>query len=407
MTHQQIAGFRWGKITGARGPPPTCLNLFAYEYPVMSNNLSHHPCSEDQDRLDYKQYAATICDILSKLKIRQTGLAIGVFGDWGSGKSTILRIVGEYLNGTGKYWELPKDRSFLVIEFDAWRYIKQEELWLALMRKVIATLEKKVLYSRPQSQNRAKPWVVRFADWIVELLLSPIRFVWDAWELLGVNFNLWNNRLDTNYAFWFSLRNLLVRGVLIGILVWLALFVGTPLGKLINLPVAIVISLFIAAPTQMISSILTGKLDVALPALTRPGFDKGQSLLIDNFREDFRTIVKAVGKKRTVVVLIDDLDRCPFDQTLSILEAIKHFGFDDMEVPEGQEKEQAPIAFVLAADRRAIQQAVKGYYKNYKDQMSSSEEVEKFAREYIEKIVQVPFDLPPLTRTRLAEKLLK
>jgi hypothetical protein len=62
------------------------------------------------------------------------------------------------------------------------------------------------------------------------------------------------------------------------------------------------------------------------------------------------------------------------------------------------------ISFVIAADRRAIERAVAGYYKDFLGQMQAHEE-HRFAQEYVEKIVQISFDLPPLTRQKLESLL--
>jgi hypothetical protein len=55
---------------------------------------------------------------------------------------------------------------------------------------------------------------------------------------------------------------------------------------------------------------------------------------------------------------------------------------------------------VLAADRRMLEQAILGHHKNYIGGLRP-DEARHFAREYLEKIVHIPFDLPPLAASQL------
>lgn len=63
----------------------------------------------DRDALDFGPYIATLADIVASPTTR-TPLTIGVFGTWGSGKTSLLRMVRA---------RLPK--SFRVAWFDVWK----------------------------------------------------------------------------------------------------------------------------------------------------------------------------------------------------------------------------------------------------------------------------------------------
>lgn len=77
-----------------------------------------------------------------------------------------------------------------------------------------------------------------------------------------------------------------------------------------------------------------------------------------------------------VVVFVDDLDRCLPEHTIQLLEALKLF------------LNEAPCVFVVGADRTVIEQAIRQHYHM----------AEKFTeREYLDKIVHLPFNLPPVT----------
>ncbi len=105
---------------------------------------------------------------------------------------------------------------------------------------------------------------------------------------------------------------------------------------------------------------------------------------VREFRQDFAELLKE-SKIETLVVLIDDLDRCLPDTIIETLEAIKLFLY----VPN--------TAFVIGADERLVQHAVKRRFPEIGDDSSSSAQ-EKFdlGRDYLEKLVQVPVRIPQL-----------
>lgn len=97
------------------------------------------------------------------------------------------------------------------------------------------------------------------------------------------------------------------------------------------------------------------------------------------FHREFEELVEAADLD-SIVVLIDDLDRCLPDQVIETLEAIRLF------------LSTRGTAFVIAADERLVRDAVRRRY-------AAASEVEvDLPQEYLEKLVQVPLRIPPLTR---------
>src|SRR5690606_13618135 len=78
----------------------------------------------------------------------------------------------------------------------------------------------------------------------------------------------------------------------------------------------------------------------------------------------------------TLVVLIDDLDRCLPDTTISTLEAIRLFLF------------LKNTAFVIAADDNMIKHAVKKHFGELDD--------DTLVTNYFDKLIQVPIRVPAL-----------
>lgn len=99
---------------------------------------------------------------------------------------------------------------------------------------------------------------------------------------------------------------------------------------------------------------------------------------VRNFRNEFEKTLESEEISR-VVVLIDDLDRCQPERIIETLEAIKLF----LSVKK--------TTFIIAADENVIQYAIKKKYPNID---GFNIELDK---EYIEKMIQVPIQIPELS----------
>jgi formylglycine-generating enzyme required for sulfatase activity len=95
---------------------------------------------------------------------------------------------------------------------------------------------------------------------------------------------------------------------------------------------------------------------------------------LDRFQTEFEALIaRYVLPRGYLVVFVDDLDRCLPDKAVEVLEAIKLF------------LDVSGCIFVLGLDSEAVEQAVRTRYRG-----------EVKAREYLEKIIQLPFILPPI-----------
>ncbi|AZZ98502.1 P-loop NTPase fold protein [Pseudoalteromonas sp. R3] len=94
--------------------------------------------------------------------------------------------------------------------------------------------------------------------------------------------------------------------------------------------------------------------------------------LKDYFAELITNIVKGTDKR--VVFFIDDLDRCMPEQVMKLLESLKLF----LNLPN--------CVYFLAVDHDAIEQSIEYYYKS----------IDIRERNYLDKIVQLPFNIPPV-----------
>lgn len=105
------------------------------------------------------------------------------------------------------------------------------------------------------------------------------------------------------------------------------------------------------------------------------------SLFVTSFRKLFESIIKDAQFK-SVIVYIDDLDRCSSERMIDCIEAIKLFLNVDH------------TAFVLGADERMVELAIK---EHYPVQDRNKSVIYSPFSDYLEKLIQIPYRLPKLS----------
>src|SRR5262245_30894448 len=88
-----------------------------------------HDNEAKTDLLSYEPVAKAIAALLAEPPYAP--ITIGVHGDWGAGKSSILEMVADAL-------ELQKD--FLTLKFNGWRYQGFEDAKISLLETIVEEL---------------------------------------------------------------------------------------------------------------------------------------------------------------------------------------------------------------------------------------------------------------------------
>jgi predicted KAP-like P-loop ATPase len=104
---------------------------------------------------------------------------------------------------------------------------------------------------------------------------------------------------------------------------------------------------------------------------------------LQEFHHNFEELI-AETKLKKIIVFIDDLDRCSPDTIIGTLEAIKLFLFTKN------------TAFVIGADERLIKYAVR---RRFPEVPGDTIEI---GRDYLEKLIQYPVRIPPLSTSEMA-----
>jgi hypothetical protein len=98
--------------------------------------LSDNPAT--QDTLGFGQMATVLHTVIRDTPYRP--FTIGIFGEWGSGKSTLMRLIQTHLQLD----------SIKTVWFNAWKYDSKEVIWNALIQEIFYTMQ-----HDPEIQGRA------------------------------------------------------------------------------------------------------------------------------------------------------------------------------------------------------------------------------------------------------------
>ncbi len=97
--------------------------------------------------------------------------------------------------------------------------------------------------------------------------------------------------------------------------------------------------------------------------------------------------------QRRVVIFVDDLERCPPDKALDMCEVISQLlGHED-------------VVTVLVADLTLLESAAEARYRPAGEVSSPSGNMSDIGQEYLQKMIQLRFNLPPLDKAAIASSL--
>jgi len=102
-------------------------------------------------------------------------------------------------------------------------------------------------------------------------------------------------------------------------------------------------------------------------------------------RDDFESVIGESLGDRRLVLFIDDLDRCLPEKTIEILEVIKLF----LDLPK--------CMYIIGVEKDVIERGIEVRYR------SKEQEIPISGKDYIEKIIQLPFTLPPIREEDMTE----
>ena len=99
----------------------------------------------------FDAYAKTIADLIAN-KENKTPLVVGIYGPWGSGKTSLMETVRTYLCDSKKYKKGKTYRRCKTVWFQAWKYKDEEEILAALIEEIFKTMKGDGFFEALKSQ---------------------------------------------------------------------------------------------------------------------------------------------------------------------------------------------------------------------------------------------------------------
>lgn len=263
------------------------------------------------DLVNFAGIARTITELIVAPHL--TPLTIGVHGDWGYGKSSVLRMVEA---------ELSQRKRVLTLYFNGWAFEGFEDAKVALMDSIISELAKKrSLFTKAQDE--------------LGKLARRVRWFKVARKLAGI---------------------------------------------------AMTVTTGIPDPSTLTESISPPSNSKSTEEWLKEAESDAPYRHIHEFREDFARFLELAEIDR-LVIFVDDLDRCLPEHAIATLEAIRLF----LSVKGS--------TFVIGADEAMIEYAARQHFPDITRTAGAtvSTRAITFSKNYLEKLIQLPFRLPQLT----------
>lgn len=280
--------------------------------------------SDIETRIDYLNYlelAEVVSEILLDRRMRP--VSVGVFGTWGTGKSSLLNLIESQIRQEAS-------EKVIVIRFDAWLYQGYDDARAALMEVITRTL-----YEAAKDNESLLDLAKR--------LLARVNTL----RTLGLGIEL------------------------------VAALHGVPLLGAVSRAVEGMRNIVKGDPSPKgVQAVADGSKEVF--KLIDPANAQTPPKEIDAFRQEFGELLEKLGK--TLVVFVDNLDRCLPTQAIHTLEALRLFLFME------------ESAFVVAADEEMVRDSVRKHFEGAS---------ERHITDYLDKLIQVPVRVPKLGITEI------
>ena len=283
------------------------------------------------DYLHFSVVSQAVADMI--VESGKSPISIGVSGSWGSGKSSMVKMIGQNLRNRDE-----KGENYIFLEFNAWLYQGYDDARAALLQSVSQKLSSEMKKRKIPKGDGA----------------------WDKLEKI------------TKRISWFQVSKLalpLIAGFIPGV---------NAVGAIGGLVSAIFNSIGnpeeASANSEAVNSAFE-KLAPEVKELLKDEATKPATEQIEGLRKEFQELLEKLSVK--LVVLVDDLDRCLPETAVSTLEAMRLLLFVDR------------TAFIIAADEQMIRNGVRAHFGDV-------ELSEGLITSYFDKLIQVPITVPRL-----------
>ncbi len=320
------------------------INKNKYEYKEIyrTNIINDQPYGEDF--LGYDKYARALSYILLSEQI-ELPISAGIFSSWGTGKTFLLKRIEHHIK---ELVQRDSSKKIVIVNFNAWEYSGADVLWAGLVKNIYESTERKFTQCQtrffrhfiyPFRERTNKQIGLLIFSWIFRILLIIIT------TIILATMDKWVDELT----------------------------------KLITCFSIFGVALLSMLPNIIISIIGLLKNKGKETMKSAKNIDEKVGFMADVKRElEILCDFMKYKQNHKFVVFIDDLDRCPPNQIIKILDAVMLL----------LSNKNFPFLTFIAIDPRIIISSIESSFK--KRILNSG--INGF--EYIDKLIQIPFCIP-------------
>ena len=304
--------------------------------------------SKDTDLLNTSIYANNLVDLIKSAPQGQV-FNIGLFGSWGSGKSSIIATAKEQLISS-------KDLKVKFVTYDAWKYAND-----SFRRMFLFEVQKELGFKRTPLMERFYQNSNQDVD--VKNQISPLK----VWLMVAISIivllvvSLLNIEIEYKISIYsiFALLSVLI-GILTGCFNQLKVAISKP---------------FMFAPEQFEQCFQEMMEEALKPNIIQRAFQ-------------FITRNPDCISHKKIVIVIDNIDRCNSEQSYNLLTDIKTFLCD----------ERFNIVFVIPVDDEALRKHILNKSHN-----NNTDECARDKEEFLRKFFNVTLRIKPHQPTEMYE----
>ena len=327
----------------------------------------------DADRLQFSPLASGLSHFLRN-RNTEPPLTIAITGQWGSGKTSLMRLLQRDL----------KNHGMSTVWFNAWHHQTEDSLLASLLEAI---------------RQRGIPALWRPEGMIFRVRLLAMRLKRDV----------------RNSFYWFtivllcgfavaiftgdgSLNTLVMNQLPTSVSGFLKpLESSLPVGPIVTLA-ALIVGIFWLIARGRILGIDPARLIVRTGQRARIRDLQQQLSVRHRFASEFADVTAALRPMSTLAIVIDDLDRCQSDRVLEILESVNFL------ISAGR------CYVIFGMDLGPVIAAVKSHFRDTAEKMIETDAADttsavrdlrtesdsEFARQYLEKLINIEVPVPAL-----------
>ena len=106
---------------------------------TSARDKSEDPAPKNKVVFGFEAYARTLAELIA-FRDNRTPMVVGIYGPWGSGKTTLMEAIISKLDELNEKGDTQLRRC-KAVRFQAWKYAREDEILAALIERILQTMK--------------------------------------------------------------------------------------------------------------------------------------------------------------------------------------------------------------------------------------------------------------------------